>query len=71
MKDLQRELSSSGTTVIWRKSSYSGSGDQCVEVAALPASRYALRDSKDPHGPALLLAEHEWHALLSSVREGA
>jgi hypothetical protein len=65
MKDLQRELSS----VTWRKSSHSGSGDQCVEAAALSAGRYALRDSKDPHGPALLLDEHEWHALLSSVRQ--
>jgi hypothetical protein len=64
MKDLQRELSEA----IWRKSSHSGSGDQCVEVAALSAGRYALRDSKDPHGPALVLARREWTALLTAVR---
>jgi Domain of unknown function (DUF397) len=64
MKDLQRELS----TATWRSSSHSGSGDQCVEVAALSRGRYALRDSKDPHGSVLLLAEREWNALLTAVR---
>jgi Domain of unknown function (DUF397) len=64
MKDLQRELSSA----TWRKSSHSGSGDQCVEVAALSTGRYALRDSKDPHGPALVFAKREWAALLTAVR---
>lgn len=35
----------------WRKSSYSGGGQgsDCVEVSSLGA----LRDSKNPHGPAL------------------
>lgn len=64
MKDLQRELS----RATWRKSSHSGSGDQCVEVAALSAGRYALRDSKDPHGPALVFDEHQWATLLMTVR---
>jgi hypothetical protein len=66
MTDLQRELSS----VTWHRSSHSGSGDQCVEAAALSAGRYALRDSKDPSGPALLLTEREWHSLLAAVRRG-
>lgn len=33
--------------IVWRKSSHSGSGDQCVEVAALGRS-VAVRDSKNP-----------------------
>jgi hypothetical protein len=41
----------------WRKSSYSnGTGGSCVEVAVLTAEDehdIAVRDSKDPHGPAL------------------
>ncbi|MEV7723972.1 DUF397 domain-containing protein [Streptomyces sp. NPDC087917] len=36
----------------WRKSSYSGdTGGDCVEVAARP-HLVAVRDSKDPQGPA-------------------
>ncbi|MCD0452775.1 DUF397 domain-containing protein [Actinocorallia sp. API 0066] len=34
--------------LIWRKSSHSGSGDQCVEIAALPEGGCAIRDSKNP-----------------------
>ncbi|MBD0670070.1 DUF397 domain-containing protein [Streptomyces sp. CBMA156] len=42
----------------WFKSSYSGSGNNCVEVADLAATAYravAIRDSKDPAGPVLLV----------------
>jgi hypothetical protein len=56
------------THLTWRKSSHSGSGDQCVEVAAVPGSRRAVRDSKDPHGPALLLTAAEWRTFLSAIR---
>ncbi|MDX3387876.1 DUF397 domain-containing protein [Streptomyces niveiscabiei] len=38
----------------WRKSSYSGTNSQCVEIADL-STAIALRDSKAPEGPALLL----------------
>jgi hypothetical protein len=36
----------------WRKSSYSTSGNDCLEVAHVP-SRSAVRDSKNPDGPRL------------------
>jgi hypothetical protein len=43
------------TSAKWRKSSYSGSnGGNCVEVAGAPG-QVAVRDSKDPEGPVLLL----------------
>ncbi|MGK5553735.1 DUF397 domain-containing protein [Actinomadura kijaniata] len=64
MNDLQRHL----TTAIWRTSSHSGSGDQCVEVASLPDDRHAVRDSKDRGGPALILSPADWRALLSTAR---
>ena len=52
----------------WRKSSYSGSAGDCVEVAhGLPGS-VAVRDSKDPGGPTLVFTHHEWTAFLARMR---
>lgn len=55
----------------WRKSSHSGSGDNCVEVAALPGGGRAVRDSKDPGGPVLTFTPGEWHAFIGNVKDGA
>ena len=39
----------------WRKSSFSGGASEgCVEVAHLPGA-IAIRDSKDPRGPMLVI----------------
>jgi hypothetical protein len=55
----------------WRKSSFSGGqGGNCVEVGPLPDGGRAVRDSKDPHGPALLFTEAEWAAFLAGVKSG-
>lgn len=52
----------------WRKSSHSGSqGDACVELAALPHG-IAVRDSKDPHGPQLILDQTAFHSLVERLR---
>jgi hypothetical protein len=56
------------TPVRWRTSSYSGSGNQCVEVAALNGQHRAVRDSKDPHGPALMLTPAEWRSFLVALK---
>jgi hypothetical protein len=43
------------TNAEWRKSTHSGSnGGDCVELAGAPGL-VAVRDSKDPEGPVLLL----------------
>ncbi|MET8527643.1 DUF397 domain-containing protein [Micromonospora sp. NPDC005172] len=45
----------------WRKSTRSGSnGGECVEVAVNLPGVVAVRDSKDPHGPALTFAPAAW-----------
>lgn len=57
---------------VWRKSSYSGGnsgGGECVEVAAL-AGRTAVRDSKHPHGPALVFPASAWAAFVADVKAG-
>jgi hypothetical protein len=53
----------------WVKSSYSsGSGDNCVEVAALPEGGFGVRDSKDPNGPVLGFTADEWRAFVGGVK---
>jgi hypothetical protein len=52
----------------WFKSSRSGgSGGNCVEVAFV-GDTIAVRDSKDPGGPALVLTEAEWEAFIAGVK---
>jgi hypothetical protein len=56
---------------VWRKSSRSNGngGNNCVEVAVLD-SAVAVRDSKDPHGPALVFAPNEWDAFVDHTKGG-
>lgn len=57
--------------ITWRKSSYSGnSGGQCVEVGNT-ARVIAVRDSNDPHGPALAFSPKDWQRFIDQVRAGA
>ena len=59
------------TNAIWRKSTYSGSnGGQCVEVASNLPGVIAVRDSKNPDGPALVFTPDEWQAFVDGVHAG-
>ncbi|MGH3710376.1 MAG: DUF397 domain-containing protein [Pseudonocardiaceae bacterium] len=51
----------------WHTSSYSGAGGDCVQVAPAP-DRVLVRDSKNPHGPALAIPATAWHAFLTTTR---
>ncbi|MFR9727280.1 DUF397 domain-containing protein [Streptomyces sp. MS19] len=51
----------------WRKSSYSdGSGGNCVEIAVLGGA-VAVRDSKAPDQPHLLIPRDRFTALLTTL----
>ncbi len=60
-----------GVTPDWKKSSYSGAHGDCVEVRAPGVAAVAVRDSKDPHGPALAFTPRAWAAFVDGVVSGA
>ncbi|MEV6358525.1 DUF397 domain-containing protein [Streptomyces hydrogenans] len=54
----------------WRKSSYSAdNGGQCIEIADLSA-HIAVRDSKNPEGPAFLASPAAFTAFVRAAVEG-
>ncbi|MEU0516467.1 DUF397 domain-containing protein [Streptosporangium sp. NPDC006007] len=70
------------SSVVWRKSSRSTNGGDCVEVAVVPGDPalaahkagagelYLVRDSKNPDGPALAFTRGEWDAFVGGVKDG-
>ncbi|MET9290455.1 DUF397 domain-containing protein [Streptomyces sp. NPDC003077] len=56
----------------WRTSSYSASdAGTCVEVLdTYVTGAIPVRDSKTPHGPALLFAPRAWASFVTAVRSG-
>ncbi len=52
----------------WFTSSYSGGGQECVEVAFLADGPVGVRDSKDRTGPALIFTPSEWDAFTSTIK---
>ncbi|HEX5301778.1 MAG TPA: DUF397 domain-containing protein [Streptosporangiaceae bacterium] len=51
----------------WRKSTYSLSNGNCVEVGAGPAL-VAIRDSNDPDGPVISVSPGEWAVFTGYVK---
>ena len=65
------------TSATWRTSSYSGgNGGQCIQIAAIPSSSgdpnalCAVRDSRDPSGPALVFGSRQWRAFTAAIKAG-
>jgi hypothetical protein len=58
------------TAPVWRKSSRSsqGTSGECVELMALSDS-VAVRDSKDPDGPRLVVSREAFRALAAALKK--
>jgi hypothetical protein len=52
----------------WHKSSYSSQDGNCVEVARNLPALVAVRDSKSPDGPNLLVSPETWQLFVMSIR---
>ena len=51
----------------WRKSSYSGSQADCVEVGHADKT-VKIRDTKDRHGVVLRFAPGAWHVFATELK---
>ena len=57
-------------TTAWQKSGRSNPSGNCVEMAKLPGGDYAMRNSRDPQGPALIYTRDEIIAFLGGAKDG-
>lgn len=55
---------------VWIKSTYSNPSGNCVELAKLPGGEIALRNSRDPEGPALVYTRDEISMFLFGAKDG-
>jgi hypothetical protein len=59
------------TTTRWYKSPASSPQGNCVELAHLPGEQIAMRNSRDPDGPALIFTKAELKDLIDTLKSGA
>jgi len=56
--------------ITWRKSSHSNAGNDCVQVARIPAG-VAIRDSKNPHRAHLALSTAAFAEFVAGIKQDA
>ena len=58
-------------SVTWHKSKRSNPSGNCVEIAKLPdGAGFAVRNSRDPDGPALIYTLSEIEAFIRGAADG-
>ncbi|WP_406437609.1 DUF397 domain-containing protein [Streptomyces sp. NBC_01613] len=70
MPSIPNGVQASSLGIRWIKSRHSNAEGNCVEVAALAEGGVAMRNSRDPHGPALIYTSAEVAAFLAGAKEG-
>jgi hypothetical protein len=58
------------TTAQWRTSSFSGNNGTCVQIAALPNGRIAVRNSNHPEDGIILSTRTEINAWITRIKTG-
>jgi len=53
-----------------RTSTYSGPSGECVQIAELADGVWAVRDSKNPTGPTLIVTPTQWTTFTTGIRNG-
>jgi hypothetical protein len=53
----------------WRKSSFSGAGNDCVELAVVSVGA-AVRDSKNPDAGHIEFANTGWGTFMGAIKDG-
>ncbi|MEU3971888.1 MULTISPECIES: DUF397 domain-containing protein [Streptomyces] len=61
---------SSSLPVAWWKSSASHAQSDCLECGIVDADHIAIRDSKTPNGPALVVGQGALAAMVGAVTAG-
>jgi hypothetical protein len=56
--------------VAWRKSQASNPNGDCMEIAPLSSGEIAVRNSRDPCGPALIYTRAEIAAFIAGAKDG-
>ncbi|MDT0464143.1 DUF397 domain-containing protein [Streptomyces gibsoniae] len=70
MSSEQNGVRASALEARWIKSRRSSAEGNCVELAALADGRVAMRNSRDPDGPALVYTPAEVAAFLAGAKDG-
>ncbi|MFG2127373.1 DUF397 domain-containing protein [Streptomyces sp. NPDC048751] len=70
MPPVRNGVRASSLDACWIKTRHSNAEGNCVEVAALTGGDIAMRNSRDPDGPALVYTPAEITAFLSGVKDG-
>jgi hypothetical protein len=68
--DRARHMSAAAIDATWIKSRRSNPNGDCVEMARLPGGEVAVRNSRDPGGPALIFPRQAIAALVRAIRAG-
>ena len=70
MPPVRNGVRASSLNARWIKSRHSNAEGNCVEVATLLDGDVAMRNSRDPDGPALVYTPAEVAAFVAGAKEG-